>query len=130
MVNAKEWIEPGWRKGRESGRRIVGKSTNIRDGGERDLYSQFVKAFLENVNRGCRDYLDRILAQHMRFDEGAMNLQWVHEALHSPCNVGEVSLLTNVARYTHLSFSTGVSASNHDFATGTHKTLRSRHPIL
>ncbi len=64
MVIAKEWIEPGWRKGRESGRRLVGKSTNIQDGGERDLYSQLVKAFPENINRGCWDYLDRISAQH------------------------------------------------------------------
>ncbi len=67
MVIVNEWIEAGWRTGRESGHRILGKSTNIRDGGERDLYSQFVKAFLENVNRGCRDYLDRISAQRMRF---------------------------------------------------------------
>ncbi len=68
------------------------------------------KLFFENINRGCRDYLDRISAQRQRVDESAMNLQWVHEPLHSPCNVGGVALLTNVARYTHLSFSTFLQA--------------------
>ncbi len=122
MVIAKEWIEPGWRKRRKSGRRIFAKFTNMRDEGERYIYSQLVKAFRENINRGCRDYLDRISEQRMRVDKGAINLQWVHEQLHSPCNVGKVALLTNVARFAHLSISTGVSASNHDFDTGTHKT--------
>ncbi len=51
-----------------------------------------------------------------------MNLQWVHEPLHSPFNVGEVAFLTNVARFAHLSFSTGVSARNHDFGTEIMKT--------